>query len=87
MIKELLTIAKVKVWFMVVNRYKLLRAKRDLRAYEKTLSPKNREYAENLRRSLVGATPSQAAKILRQEAARLSEQQFRVIEKIDRAHL
>ena len=86
MIKELFTIVKTKVWFATVNRYKLYKAKQALAAYEKKLSPKNREYAEKVRKSLSNTTPGQAIQILRAETSRLNEQQFRLIEKIDRVH-
>lgn len=87
MIKELVTIVKVKIWFATVNQFKLCQAKYRLWKYEKTLSPKNLEYARNLRRGLaLSKMPGDSVKILVQHAKKLSEEQFRLIEQIDRAH-
>jgi hypothetical protein len=82
----LFTLIKVKIWFLTVNQYRKLKAQCALRKYEKTLSPKQREYARNMRHWLASAkTPNEAAGILVKEARRLQEEQMRLVERIDRA--
>lgn len=80
-----ITLLRVKLWFATVNQYRKLKAQCALRKYEKTLSPKQREYARNLRHWLASAkSPDAAAGILVKEARRLQEEQMRLVERIDR---
>jgi hypothetical protein len=82
MIREILTIARVKVWFATVNVYKEAQARRALAKYMKTISPKNREYALKLRAALDEAKNSgQAVQVLRKESERLSNELHRVTER------
>lgn len=84
MIREIGTILKVKIWFATVNQYRGLKARYKLWQYERTLSPKNREYSQNLRNQLRQATkPGEATAILIRESRRLQDEQFRAIERID----
>ena len=83
MIKELATIIKSKLWFGTVNKFNGYKARQELAAYTKTLSPKNQVWAQELRAKLDAATPDQVVGILRRETAALNEQHMRVVEKID----
>lgn len=83
MIKDLATIAKTKLWFATVNKYREYEARKKLNEYMASLSPKNREWAQELRAQLDTATPDQAVGILRRESAAITEKQMRVIERID----
>lgn len=82
MIKELATIIKSKLWFGTVNKFRGYKARRELEAYMKTLSPKNQAWAKELRAKLDTASPDQAVGILRKEASALNEQHMRVTERI-----
>jgi hypothetical protein len=61
-----------------------LKARCALRKYEKTLSPRQREYARSLRYWLA-SSPDTADEILVKEKRRLSEEQHRLVERVDRA--
>ena len=81
----LLTWLRVKLMFATVVKCRGWIARYKLWRYERTLSPKNREYAQNLRKQLGQAlTPDARAAILTREARRLSEDQMRVTERLDR---
>jgi hypothetical protein len=82
-ILQLLTIAKVKLFFAVVNPLRLAQARFRLWQYERTLSPQNRAFAVQLRLQLA-ADKKNAAAILVREARRLQEQQMRLVERMDR---
>lgn len=70
MLKELITVAKTKLWLNTVNKYKGHTARRDLEALTKTLSPKNQAWAKELRARL-DANPKDSVAILREESAKL----------------
>lgn len=81
---NLYIIIRNKLWFHTVNRYRSYKLRKQLLQYESTLSPKQREWAQTLRQSLENSTPSAAAGILVREARRISDEQMRVTEAIDR---
>lgn len=81
MLKELVTIAKSKIWFATVNKVRLAKAKRDLEAYTKTLSPKNQEWARELRARL-DASPNESVRILRHEIDEVNVKHARLQEKL-----
>jgi len=83
MIRELLTIAKVKIFFLTVNKYREFKARRRLAAYVKTLSPEKQAAANALRAKLDAAKPGSAAGILRAEISRVNIAQCRLIERIE----
>lgn len=85
MLKEIATIAKTKLWFATVNRYKGHQARKQLEEYVKTLSPERQAWANELRARLDAAkSPDEAALILRKENDKLEEKHARLAERIDR---
>lgn len=85
MISALLTWIRVKLWFATVNRYRGWKAKKQLAAYVKTLSPEQQAWANDLRARL-DADPKGSVRILRTESSRLNEKFARLSERIDQAH-
>lgn len=66
------------------RQYRIWHCKRRLAAYVKTLSPAGRSRANALREALDKAGTKNSATILMQAAALISQQQHRVVERIDR---
>lgn len=83
MLKQIATIAKTKLWFATVNKYRGMKARSQLAEYVSTLSPEQQAWANDLRARLDAAkTPEQSVGILRGEAAKIGEKQMRLAEKL-----
>lgn len=83
MLRAVLTLLRVKLWFATVNEYRLWRAKYRLWAYIRTLPPERRKKAAELSAMLKGQTPNSAAAILTRVARASGEESLRLVERVD----
>ncbi len=85
-IVSVLNYLSTKLWIATIGRWRGYQAQKRLEAFTKTLSPKNREWALELRAKLESTkSADQSTAILSKEMRELSEKQMRLIERIDRA--
>lgn len=83
MLRAILTIVRVKLWFATVNEYRLWKAKYRLWRYIRSLPAERRKKAAELSDMLKGATPSAAAATLTRVARANGEESLRLVERID----